>query len=102
MPIDKKPITTYTAGVETSRYILSLIGLILVAIAINIPLGYLRQGCRKFSLAWYFYVHISIPVIIYLRVAGGFSWRFIPLTLMGAFTGQFVGGRMNKRRKGND
>jgi hypothetical protein len=101
MHIDKKPIKSYYAGVETTRYLLSVIGLILLAIAINLPLGYLRQNCRKFSLAWYFYVHVSIPVIIYLRVAGGYSWRFIPLTLMGAFTGQYVGGLINKRRKGN-
>jgi hypothetical protein len=87
---------------ETFRYILSLIGLILLAVAINVPLGYLRQNCRKFSLAWYFYVHISIPVIIYLRIKGGFSWRFIPLTLLGAFAGQFIGGFINRRRKRNE
>ena len=86
---------------EMLRYILSLIGLILLAVAINVPLGYLRQNCRKFSLAWYFYVHISIPVIIYLRLKGGFSWRFIPLTLLGAFAGQYVGGVINRRRKKN-
>ena len=86
---------------ETSRYLLYLFGIILLAIAINVPLGYLRQNCRKFSLAWYLYVHISIPVIIYLRIKGGFSWRFIPLTLLGAFAGQYIGGWLNKRRKGN-
>ena len=43
-------------------------------------------------MAWYFYVHISIPVIIYLRIKGGYSWRFIPLTLLGAFAGQYIGG----------
>jgi len=101
MQIDKKPINPYYAGVETTRYILSVIGLILLAIAINVPLGYLRQNCRKFSLAWYFYVHISIPVIIYLRTKGGYSWRFIPLTLLGAFAGQFIGGFINRQRKGN-
>jgi hypothetical protein len=102
MLIDKNPINTYYAGVETTRYILSLIGLILLAIAINLPLGYLRQATRKFSLSWYFYVHISIPVIIYMRIKGGFSWRFIPLTLMGAFAGQFIGGRLRKMRQDND
>jgi hypothetical protein len=100
--IDKTPIKPYYAGVETTRYILSVIGLILLAIFINLPLGYLRQNCRKFSFAWYFYVHISIPVIIYLRIKGGYSWRFIPLTLMGAFAGQFIGGYLNKRRKSDD
>jgi hypothetical protein len=102
MCIDKDPINTYYARVETTRYILSLIGLILLAITINVPLGFLRQACRKFSLAWYFYVHISIPVIIFLRIKGGYSWRFIPLTLLGAFAGQFIGGRLRKMRQGND
>lgn len=83
------------------RYIMPLIGLIFLVIAINIPLGYLRQGCRKFSVGWYFYVHISIPLIIYLRLQSGYSWRFIPLTLGGAFTGQYLGGFFNKLRKVN-
>jgi len=87
--------------VETARYILPVIGLILLAITINVPLGYLRQNCRKFSFAWYFYVHISIPVIIYLRIKGGYSWRFIPLTLLGAIAGQIIGGFINRQRKGN-
>ena len=101
MRIDKKTIKPYYAGVETTRYILSVVGLMLLAIAINVPLGYLRQNCRKFSLAWYFYVHISIPVIVYLRLKGGYSWRFIPLTLLGAFAGQYLGGYINRQRKGN-
>lgn len=78
--------------------LLILIGLILTATAINIPLGYVRQGVEKFSFAWYFYIHISIPLIIYLRVKSGYSWKFIPLTLAGAILGQIIGGRIRKRR----
>ena len=77
--------------------LLPLLGLILVAFAINMPLGYLRQNYRKFSFGWYFYVHISIPLIIYLRIKAGFSWMFIPLTLGAAVAGQLVGGRLNKK-----
>ncbi|HXC92619.1 MAG TPA: hypothetical protein VN652_01325 [Geobacteraceae bacterium] len=77
---------------------LILIGLILTAVAINIPLGYVRQGVAKFSFAWYFYVHISIPLIIYLRIKSGYSWKFIPLTIAGAVLGQIIGGRARKRR----
>lgn len=79
-----------------------LLGVIIFAFAVNIPLGYLRQNYEKFSFGWYFYVHISIPVIIYLRVKAGFSWHYIPLTLAGAFAGQFLGGRINKRRSRYD
>jgi len=81
--------------------VLLLAGLILVAVAINIPFGYLRQGSEKFTFAWYFYVHISIPLIIYLRIKAGFSWKFIPLTLGGAVLGQLIGGKIRRRRDGH-
>jgi len=77
---------------------LLLAGLVLFALAINIPFGYLRQGTVKFTFAWYFYVHISIPLIIYLRIKSGFSWKLIPLTLGGAVLGQLIGGRIRRNR----
>lgn len=79
--------------------LLALGGLILFALLVNIPLGYLRQNYEKFSFGWYFYIHISIPFIIYLRVKSGFSWKFIPLTLAAAVGGQILGGIINRRRK---
>jgi len=77
---------------------LLLFGLIALTIIVNIPLGFLRQAVEKFSFAWYFYIHISIPLIIYLRIKSGYSWKFIPLTLGGAILGQIVGGRLRRRR----
>ena len=82
--------------------IFALIGLILFAFAINMPLGYLRQNYRKFTFGWYFYIHISIPLIIYLRIKAGFSWMFIPLTLGAAVAGQLAGGRLNRKGKGEE
>ena len=73
-------------------------GLIIFAVAINIPLGYLRQNYDKFSFGWYFYIHISIPLIIYLRIKSGYSWKFIPLTLGGAVVGQIMGGYLHRKR----
>jgi hypothetical protein len=81
--------------------IFALSGLVLFALVINVPLGYLRQNYEKFSFGWYFYIHISIPVIIFLRVKFGFSWKFIPLTLGGAVAGQLLGGMIHKQRKRN-
>jgi hypothetical protein len=72
--------------------------LVIFAIAANVPLGYQRQSCRKFSFGWYFYVHISIPVIIYLRIKMGLGWQFIPFSLAGAVTGQIIGGRLKRKR----
>ncbi len=75
-----------------------LIGLIALAIIVNLPLGYLRQAVQKFSFAWYFYIHISIPLIIYLRIKSGYSWKFIPLTIGGAVIGQIAGARIRRKR----
>jgi hypothetical protein len=77
--------------------ILALSGLMLIAVSINLPLGYLRGNYNKFSFGWFFYVHISIPVIMLLRMRSGFSWKFIPLTLMAVVTGQMIGGILRKR-----
>lgn len=76
-----------------------IFGLILLVIIINIPCGYLRQGYEKFTFGWYFYVHITIPFIIYLRVKADFSWKIIPLTLGGAVAGQIIGGMIQRRRQ---
>jgi len=83
-----------------NEYLL-LLCLIALAIIVNIPLGYLRQAVEKFSFAWYFYIHISIPLIIYLRIKSGYSWKFIPLTLAGTVIGQIIGGRMRRRKDAN-
>ena len=80
--------------------LLALTGLILLTLAINIPLGYLRQSYEKFTFGWYFYVHISIPLIIYLRIKSGFSWKLIPLTVAGAVAGQIIGGMLQRKRHG--
>ncbi|GFO60897.1 hypothetical protein GMST_32220 [Geomonas silvestris] len=73
---------------------------VLLAAAVNIPLGYLRQGCRKFSPGWWFYIHISIPLIIYARLKIGLGIQFIPFTLAGSVAGQFMGGRLYRKRNG--
>ncbi len=80
--------------------VLTLLGLIIVAFVINLPLGYLRQNYEKFTFAWYFYVHISIPLIIYIRVKCGFGWQIIPFTIGGAVVGQIIGGRIRRRLNG--
>lgn len=81
---------------------LKLLALILGAFSLNLPLGYLRDACERYTFGWFFYVHISIPVIIYLRVKASFSWHVIPLTLGGAVAGQVLGGIMHRKRGRHD
>jgi hypothetical protein len=80
---------------------LSVAGLVYLAFIINVPCGYLRENYKKFSPMWWILIHISIPVIVALRIFVGISWHVIPLTLGGSVAGQVVGGIINRRRKQN-
>ncbi|RMG57679.1 MAG: hypothetical protein D6713_09195 [Deltaproteobacteria bacterium] len=66
--------------------------ILVIAFAVNLPLGYLRKGARKFSLAWFVYIHLSIPLIAYLRITRGVPLISIPLFIIAAVLGQFSGG----------
>ena len=70
----------------------------IMAAAVNVPLGYLRQGCRKFSPGWWFYIHISIPLIFYARIRTGLGVQFIPFTLASSVAGQIIGGRLYRKK----
>ncbi len=77
--------------------IFPLVVLLVFAFAANLPLGYLREKSRRFSLHWFVLVHFSIPFIVVLRSYLGFSWRWIPLTLGCAVAGQLIGGRAKRK-----
>ena len=77
---------------------LQVAAIMILAAVVNIPLGFQRQSCRKFSFGWYFYVHISIPIIMYARIKAGLGVPFIPFTLAGAVLGQVMGGKLYRKR----
>jgi hypothetical protein len=69
------------------------------ALAVNLPLGYLREGTRKLSLMWFVYIHLSVPVIAYLRISNHVSAWAIPPFVVCALIGQIAGGRMRRIRQ---
>lgn len=74
----------------------ALIGV--VTFVINLPLGYLREGTRKYSIGWFVYIHLSVPLIAFLRRSNHVSaWAIAPFVIC-ALLGQLAGGKM--RRKG--
>jgi hypothetical protein len=62
----------------------------------NIPFGYWRANVKKFSLQWYFAIHLPVPAIILLRIFGGigFHWTTYIALIAAFFLGQFLGGRV--------
>lgn len=81
---------------------ISITVVVYLAFLISIPCGYLRQNYKKYSFMWFLFIHISIPIIVLLRLWLGLSWHVIPLTLGGTVAGQVVGGIINRRRKQNN
>jgi len=79
--------------------IILIIGLVVFALIISIPCGYIRQNYPKYSFMWFFLIHLPIPFIVLLRLKAVVSWHFIPLTLGGSVAGQIIGGVASRRRK---
>lgn len=65
----------------------------LFAFSANLPMGYWRSISRKFSTSWFLAVHLSVPVIILIRLKLGLGYSFIPLFILAAFAGQIMGGK---------
>ena len=69
-----------------------------IAFLINIPFGQIRAHHPKFSLGWLFWIHASIPVLIYLRITLHVSNYFIPANIALAVAGQLIGSRIERKR----
>jgi len=78
---------------------LHMTNLLCFAFFSNLPLGYMREASRKFSLRWFVFVHLSIPFILTLRLSYKFGLSAIPFTLACAVAGQMLGGGIKRRRK---
>lgn len=74
-----------------------LTAILVFTVLLNLPFGYLRVRSKKYSIAWFLYIHIPIPFIIFLRLSFGFDWKAIPLIVAAAVSGQLIGGKMRQR-----
>jgi len=66
----------------------------LVAFCINIPMGMWRSKMVKYSWRWFLAIHLSIPIIFYIRTEADISAMFIPIIVFAAVLGQLAGGRI--------
>lgn len=81
----------------STSYFISVLSLItLVAFVVNLPFGFMRVKTKKFSIQWFLYIHLPIPLIFVLRTYAGFGYSVVPIIIVGAVLGQFIGGRLRK------
>lgn len=69
---------------------------------VNLPLGYLRAGTRRYTFDWFVYVHLSVPLIAFLRIESRVSPWAIPAFIGCAVLGQLGGGRIRRALRGKE
>lgn len=69
-------------------------GIAIMTVVINLPFGYFRQKTKKFSFKWFLCIHLPIPLIFLARVSSDISYKFIPIFVAAAVTGQILGGKI--------
>ncbi len=79
---------------QSSLALMALIGA--AALAVNLPLGYAREGFRKYSVGWFVCVHLSVPLIAWLRLSNHVSAWGIPAFIGCAVIGQLAGGKVRR------
>ncbi len=72
---------------------MTIVFVALLVFLINIPFGYLRSKHKKFSLMWWLYIHIPVPIVILLRILSdiGFAFYTYPILVGAFFAGQLIG-----------
>jgi hypothetical protein len=71
----------------------------ILTFAVHIPFGYLRSRSAKYSLKWLIYIHIPIPFIILVRIITNTDYKFIPIFIIAAIAGQFLGGLIFPKKR---
>jgi len=90
--------TVPTFAPQVHWALIALIGA--AALTVNIPLGYAREGFRRFSIGWFVCIHLSVPLIAWLRLENHVSVWGIPAFVACAVVGQIMGGRVRRILQG--
>ncbi|OHE58384.1 MAG: hypothetical protein A2Z47_03185 [Thermodesulfovibrio sp. RBG_19FT_COMBO_42_12] len=61
---------------------------------INLPFGYARARAKRYSLRWFLFIHVPIPVIFIVRTISHIDIKYIPIFAFAAITGQLLGGKL--------
>ncbi len=78
---------------------MTLIAVAVAVLTLNVPFGYWRAGCEKFSARWIIAVHAPVPMVLALRISSGLGWQLstFPVMIAAYFAGQYLGGVLRSR-----
>jgi hypothetical protein len=87
-------IAKYFEGDGNLPSIQSEILLSVLALIINLPLGWWRASVKKFTLSWFIAIHLAVPLIFIFRTWVGVNGIIIPVLILFALIGQVIGGKL--------
>lgn len=73
--------------------------LIAFVFIINVPFGYWRENCRRFSFTWFLAIHLPVPFIYIARNSFAVPFYWIPMLIAPFWGGQKVGGKVRLAQK---
>lgn len=78
---------------------MSILFFALLTVLINIPFGYWRANVKKFSMQWFFAIHLPVPFIIAARIFTeiGYELNSFLIVASAFFIGQYLGGVIHNR-----
>ena len=79
--------------------LMNIVIISLISLSVNIFLGRLRTRYRKMSFMWWVMIHASIPLIIPLRIWLDTPKIAIPVFILLAIIGQFIGTKTVQNKK---
>ncbi len=81
-----------------------LILLILLTFLLNLPFGYWRGSCRKFSWQWFVAIHLPVILLYFIRkyLHVERNWITLLLLILMFFTGQRIGAFLHKKKTINN
>jgi len=66
----------------------------IITFMLNLVFGYFRAREKKYSLKWFLFIHLPIPVVIVARLYVNLDYRVVPVFLLAAVAGQMFGGKV--------
>jgi hypothetical protein len=72
----------------------TILFLCVFTVLVNLPFGYARTKAKRYSLRWFLYIHLPIPLIFIARTLSHIEFKYIPVLVLAAITGQILGGRL--------
>jgi len=69
-------------------------GIFILTFVLNLFFGYFRARTKKYSIKWFLFIHLPIPVVVFARLYAQLDYRVIPVFLLASVAGQIIGGRI--------